>query len=91
MMLGDVMARLTDDGTAEEIVLALGDLGLLAALRERAAAEGVGLATLTRDAVRCYAAEASDEEWITLMGLMGRASDPGLACLQRAFDNALRR
>ena len=89
MMLGDVIARLTDDGAAEEIVLALGDLRLLVALRERAAAEGMGLAVFTRDAVRYYGAEASDEEWITLLGLMSRTNDPGLTCLRRAFENAL--
>jgi len=37
-----------------------------------------------------YATEASDEEWITLMGLIGRTNDPGRICLKRAFDNAVR-
>jgi hypothetical protein len=32
-----------------------------------------------------YAAEASDEEWITLMGAMGRAPDPGAVYLARAL------
>ena len=90
MMLGDVLARLDDDGTAAELLLGLGDLTLLAAVRQQAAAEGVDLATYTRVAVQRYAAGASDEEWITLMGVIGRATDPGAACVKRAFESALR-
>lgn len=90
MMLGDVLGRLNDEGEATEVILGLGDLRLLAAMQQRAEAEGLDLATYVRGAVRRYAAEASDEEWITLMGVIGRAADPGLACVKRALENALR-
>jgi hypothetical protein len=59
-------------------------------MRQEADADGVDLATYARDAVQRYAVQASDEEWVMLMGLIGRAADPGLACLKRAFENALR-
>ena len=44
MMLGDVLAQLNDEGEAAEIILGVGDLRLLAAMRERAESEGLDLA-----------------------------------------------
>ena len=90
MMLGDILTRLSDDGEAAEIILGAGDLRLLAAMRERAESEGLELAAYARAVVQRYAAEASDEEWITLMGQIGRSGDPGLTCLRRAFESAVR-
>ncbi|HMF22065.1 MAG TPA: hypothetical protein VKG24_08065 [Pseudolabrys sp.] len=90
MLLGDILNRLADDGETAEIILGAGDLRMLAAMRERADAAGLDLAAFAKAAVLRYATEASDEEWTTLIGLMGRASDPGMACLKRAFDAALR-
>jgi hypothetical protein len=90
MMLGDVLARLNDEGEAAEIILGVGDLRLLAAMRKHAETEGLDLAAYVRATVQRYAAEASDEEWITLMGLIGRAGDAGTACLKRAFENVTR-
>ena len=58
-------------------------------MRERAEAEGLDLAAYAKAAVQRYAAEASDEEWLTMMGQIGRAGDPGLACLKRAFEKAV--
>jgi hypothetical protein len=86
MMLGDILSRLDDDGAAAEIILGAGDLRLLAAIQERAEAEGLDLAAFARAAVQRYTAEASDEEWTTLMGQIGRSGDPGLTCLKRAFE-----
>ena len=48
------------------------------------------LGTLAANAVERYTAEASDEEWITLMGSLNRSQDPGATCLKRAFEHALR-
>jgi hypothetical protein len=88
MMLGDVLTRLNDEGEATEVILGVGDLQLLVAMRQRAESEGLDLAAYARAAVQRYAACASDEEWLTMMGQIGRASDPGLVCLRRAFDMA---
>ena len=89
MMLGDMLAGLDDEAKATEMILGLDDLQLLIGLREQAAAEGVDLATCAREAVQRYAAQASDEEWITLMGLIGRSDDPAGVCLKRALRMAL--
>ena len=88
MLLGDILNRLEDDGEAAEVILGAGDLRLLAVMRERAEAEGLDLAAYAKAAVQRYAAEASDEEWLTMMGQIGRAADPGQACLKRAFEKA---
>jgi hypothetical protein len=89
-MLGDILARLTDETTAVETILGAGDLALLTAVKERAAAEGLDLAACVTQTVQRYTHEASDEEWVTLIGLMNRANDPGSVCLKRAFELAPR-
>ena len=88
MLLGDILSRLENDGEAAEVILGAGDLRLLAAMRQRAEAEGLDLAAYAKAAVQRYAAEASNEEWLTMMGQIGRAADPGLICLRRAFEKA---
>lgn len=72
-----------------ETILHVGDLKRLVAMRANAEAEGTDLASYARNAVQRYAAEASDEEWITLMGLLGRAGDPGLVCLRCALEQTI--
>ena len=90
MLLGDILSRLENDGEAAEVILGAGDLRLLAAMRQRAEAEGLDfLLAYAKAAVQRYATEASDEEWLTMMGQVGRAVDPGLACLKRAFERAV--
>ena len=90
IMLGDLLASLTDETTALETILSAGDLRLLAAAQELAAADGLDLAAYVTQAVQRYASEASDEEWVTLMGLLNRSQDPGTTCLKRALEHALR-
>lgn len=89
MLLGDLIAGLEDEAAALETLLRAGDLKLLAAVRANAEAEGTDLASYARTAVQRYAAEASNEEWITLMGLLGRTGDPGLVCLRRALEQTI--
>lgn len=89
-MLGDILARLTDETAAVETILGTGDLTLLTVVKERAAAEGLDLAACVTQTVQRYTHDASDEEWVTLIGLMNRANDPGAVCLRRAFEHAQR-
>ena len=90
-MLGDLLTSLTDETMAVETILGAGDLTLLAAVREQATAEGLDLAACVTQIVQRYTNEASDEEWITLMGLLNRSQNPGATCLKRAFTYASRR
>jgi hypothetical protein len=85
MLLGDTLARFDDEGTAAETILRLDDLVLVARLTEKAEAEGRSLGEFAANSLRLYATHAPDEEWITLMGALGRAADPGAVCMKRAF------
>jgi hypothetical protein len=89
-MLGDLMTSLTDESTALETIAGAGDLKLLAAAQELAAADGLDLGSYVTQTVQRYANEASDEEWVTLMGLLNRSQDPGVTCIKRALEHALR-
>lgn len=91
MLLGDLLAQFADPAAAAEAILSSGDLTLLARMREEAAAEGVDLGAFASSAARHYSAEASDEEWITLMGALARARDPGMVYLHRAFSHTVAR
>ncbi len=89
MQLGELIARFADEAEAEEAILGLADLALLAELRKRADADGLDLGAYAAAAVNRYAAVASDEEWITLIGAMSRARDPGAIFLERALAHAV--
>ncbi len=86
MILGDLLAQLQDESEAAELIVGLGELSLLATVRESAEAVGVDLATYVRCAVQRYAIEASGEEWVSAMGVLSRASNPGMAFFKRALE-----
>lgn len=89
MLLGDLISRLSDPGVADEALLRIGDLAILAAVREQAAAAGLSSGAFMTAAVRRYTHEASNEEWITLIGTMNRDDEPGTAFLRRALALAM--
>jgi hypothetical protein len=89
MLLGDLLMRFTDESVAAETILKLGDLTLLASVRGEAEARGLEVGVFAAGAVRQYAAQASDEEWVTLIGAMNRDPDPGIVCFKRALAHAL--
>lgn len=85
MLLGDILARFDSPSFAEETVLAVGDLTLLARMRAQAEAEGQSLGAFAQAAMRRFAVEAGDEDWVSLLGTLARARDPGAECLKAAF------
>lgn len=89
MMLGDLLARFGDEAVVADAIFSLDDLRLVATLRTRAEAEGLGLGAFAARAVQRYT-EAPDEEWISLIGELARSNDPGLAFLKRALAYAMR-
>jgi hypothetical protein len=88
MLLGELIARCSDETIAAEIVLSIGNLATLSALRDLSEETGTGLGACIAAATRRYAAEASDEEWITLIGQMGGQQDPAEIFLKRALAYA---
>lgn len=89
MFLGELINQLGDETVATESILRLGDIGLLMELRNRAEENCTSLGSYAAWLLRTYAEAAPPDEWTTLMGVMGRGSDPGGAYLRRAFDYAL--
>ncbi len=89
MLLGDVIARLEDDACAEETLLAMDDLALLAQVTAAAAAAGLTRGEYMAAAIGNFAAASSDEEWVTVIGQMGRVDNPGQVLLRRAIVVAL--
>ena len=85
MLLGDLLNRFEDEGVAAETILRIGDLAMIATMTRNAEELGLSLGAYASQAVRQYADGASDEEWTTLIGQMGRSDDPGAVCLKRAF------
>ena len=91
MLLGDVIARFQDEAFANETLFALGDLTLTAQVVASAAETNVSPGEFAAQSVGQFVAGASDEEWLTLIGLMSRADNPGQVFLQRVLSNALPR
>lgn len=89
MLLGDVLKTFSDETAATEYLLTLGDLALVTRLRELAAAEGETLGEYASAAVQRYTSQASDEEWLTLLGLISRTDDPATVCLRRALERSV--
>lgn len=85
MLLGDILSRFDEPAVAAEAVAGLGDLALLVRLSQAAEAQDISLGEYASAAMQLYAAHAPDEEWITLMGALGKADDPGAVCMKRAF------
>ena len=51
-MLGDLLAKLTDETAAIETILSVGDLALLATMRQQAASNGLDLAAFVTQTVQ---------------------------------------
>jgi phosphoglycerate dehydrogenase-like enzyme len=88
MLLGDLIARFQNEALADETLLSLGDLALTAHAVARAAESNVTAGELAVQAVGRFVNGASDEEWLTVIGQMSRAGNPGQVFLRRALSNA---
>lgn len=88
MLLGDILKTFSDESVATEYLLSLGNIPLLRRLQDLAQREGETLGEFASGAVQRYASQASEEEWLTLIGLISRADDPARICLQRALEQA---
>lgn len=90
MLLGDIIARFDDEALAMQTFAGLGDLALLLQVETAAAEEGLTPGAFAARAVRIFSNQASDEDWVSLIGVMGQTTDPGQACLRTMLSFALR-
>jgi hypothetical protein len=88
MLLGDVIARFEDEAVVSETLFALDDLALAARIATLAAENNMSAGEFAMQSVGRFIDGASDEEWLTLIGQMSRAENPGQIFLRQALSNA---
>jgi hypothetical protein len=88
-VLGDLIARLVDEAVAAETLLSLDDLPLVARIAKASVGAGLPPGAYAAAAVGRYVAEADDQEWLSLIGIMTRDADPSGAFLRRALVKGL--
>jgi hypothetical protein len=91
MMLSHILRNLTDDRLAEEALIGLGDLVLLAAIETEAALFEEARGEYVVGAVRRFARLAKDEDWLAVMGKLERGDRPAEAFLTFVLHWALKR
>ncbi len=89
MLLGDLIARFEDEALASETLFSLGDLALTARVVALAAKNNMTAGELAVQSVGRFVNGANDDEWLSLIGQMARAEDPGEVFLRRALLNAV--
>lgn len=82
MLLGSIIANLSDEASVLETLASLDDLVLLARMRGAAATSGESLGSFASAAVGSFVARADDAAWLSLMAVMSKADHPGKACLR---------
>jgi hypothetical protein len=88
-MLGDIIARLDDPGSAEAALIEAGDLMLLTDVAAAANALGMKTGDFAALAVRRFVERADDDRWLQLIGVMGRSERPGLDALSAILKAAV--
>jgi hypothetical protein len=90
MVLGQVLARLSDEAFATETLIGLRDLALMALVGQAGRAVGESFGEYAVGATRRFSANAGEEDWLAMMTAIERASDPGAACLRHMLEWSLR-
>ena len=88
-MLGTLIMRLHEPGTAEETLVAAGDLLLLAALSDAAARLNLSTGDFASLAIHRFVERADDDEWLQLTTVMDRTEEPGVAALRAILSRAV--
>jgi hypothetical protein len=82
MLLGSIIADLSDEASVLETLASLDDLILMTRLRDAAAATGEPLGCFATAVVGSFVARADDAAWLSLIAAANKADDPGKACLR---------
>jgi hypothetical protein len=91
MQLADLIDHLESEEDAGNALMAIGDLVLFAQVVAMGKRFDESPAAYTAGAVARFAAGASDEDWLTLIGALERAQEPRQAFLLQALKWALTR
>ena len=89
MQIGELIARFEDEAVATEALIGLGDIVLTSEVSRAAAAKKMTIGEFAATAVQRFANRATDEDWLTLLGRMSRADDPGQIFLRFILSAAI--
>ncbi len=89
MSIGDLIGQFEDEAVAAETLMALGDVALLADISAAAAQRELTLGEFASVAVEQFARGATNEDWLTLIGRLARAEDPGAVFLHQILSAAV--
>jgi hypothetical protein len=81
MQLGKIILGFDDEAHAAEALIACGDIVLLARVDAMTSRFGESVGEYASGAVRRFANLAASEDWLGLMNVLERSSDPGAGCL----------
>ena len=82
MNLGEILDRLDDERAAEDALMGLGDLVLIARIRGQAETAGLGVGPLLASIVGNFVGSADSQAWTQLVMAANNAQDPGAAALK---------
>lgn len=82
MLLGSIIANLSDETSILDTLASLEDLVLMTRLRDAAAEAGEPLGGFASSIVGSFVARADGAAWLSLMTATSKADDPGKACLR---------
>lgn len=88
-MLGETVERLALPGIAEAVLIEAGELALLARVERAAEHFQTTSGELAAFVARRWLSLAADEDWLRLLGVMGRTDRPGLAAIAMMLEQAL--
>jgi hypothetical protein len=77
-----------DEAVVNETLVAMDDLALIARIATLAAESNLSAGEFATRPIGRFVNGASDEEWLTLIGQMSRAENPGQVFLRHALSNA---
>jgi hypothetical protein len=90
-MLGRLIDELEHPDVAARVLANLDAPALTARLAAAAASVGLSPEAALTEVVRGFVDEASDDQWVQLIGILNRADDPGTAAVRAILDISLPR
>lgn len=91
MQLGEIIRSFSEEASANEALLACSDIVLFARVGAAAGRYDETVGEYAAGAVRRFANLAVSEDWLGLMNVIERASDPGTDCLSYMVKWSLKR
>ena len=91
MELGTLLDKFNDEAFAQETMLRIGELGLIAKVNQVAAERGLAFGEVITHAVHSFTGHADSDHWMQLMSAINRTDDPGAAALKQMLEVALHR